>query len=269
MSGPERTLLLVEDDGIIALDERRVLEKNGYHVVHAPSGERAVAVVRDNPMIALVLMDIDLGAGMDGTEAAQQILALRELLIVFLTSYSEREWVSKVKRITRYGYVLKNSGNHVLLESIGMAFELFDAHQRLVQENEERKAAERELRKAYTTLEAAEETALVGSWSMEMSSGVFRLSRNCCNLLGIEPEEFDGSWESAFSFVHPEDREYTENIARAVMEDNRTRRFRLRVVSADGTERQLFATTGMSYDDEGNPAALIGAVQDVSDSTTQ
>ena len=37
--------------------------------------------------------------------------------------------VEKVKGITRYGYVLKNSGEFVLLEAIQMAFELFQAHQ--------------------------------------------------------------------------------------------------------------------------------------------
>jgi PAS domain S-box-containing protein len=82
-------------------------------------------------------MDIDLGKGIDGTEAARQILALRNIPIVFLTSHSEKEYVDKVKEITRYGYVIKNSGNFVLQTSIDMAFELSDAHHRM-HENETR-----------------------------------------------------------------------------------------------------------------------------------
>lgn len=70
-------------------------------------------------------MDIDLGPGMDGTEAATEILAIREVPIVFLTSHGEGEMVERVKGITRYGYVLKNAGEFVLLESVTMAFELF------------------------------------------------------------------------------------------------------------------------------------------------
>jgi PAS domain S-box-containing protein len=65
---------------------------------------------------------------MDGTQAAQEILRTHELPIVFLTSHAEKEMVDRVKGITRYGYVLKNSGEFVLLEAITMAFELFDAH---------------------------------------------------------------------------------------------------------------------------------------------
>jgi DNA-binding NarL/FixJ family response regulator len=81
--------------------------------------------------IKLILMDIDLGRGMDGPEAARRILALRRLPIVFCTSHSEKEYVDRVKEITRYGYIIKNSGDFVLRSSIEMAFELFDAHDRV------------------------------------------------------------------------------------------------------------------------------------------
>ena len=50
--------------------------------------------------------------------------------IVFLTSHAERETVERVRGITRYGYVVKDSGDFVLQSSIEMAFELFGAHRR-------------------------------------------------------------------------------------------------------------------------------------------
>ncbi|MFO7730628.1 MAG: PAS domain S-box protein, partial [Spirochaetia bacterium] len=82
-----------------------------------------------NQDISLILMDIDLGSGIDGTEAAQIILEHHNLPIVFLTSHSEKEVVDKVKGISRYGYVLKFSGEFVLVEAVTMALELFEAHQ--------------------------------------------------------------------------------------------------------------------------------------------
>src|SRR6056297_3134624 len=105
-----RTILLVEDEAIISLAQRATLEKYGFAVLKALSGEQAIEAVSGNPNIDLVLMDIDLGKGIDGTEAATQILAFRDLPIVFLTSHSEREMVDKVRDITRYGYVLKSTG---------------------------------------------------------------------------------------------------------------------------------------------------------------
>lgn len=52
---------------------------------------------------------------------------------MFLTGHSEREYVERLRQITRYGYVMKNSGEFVLMEAIGMAFELFNANERLEQ----------------------------------------------------------------------------------------------------------------------------------------
>ena len=73
---------------------------------------------------------------MDGTVAAEIILKDHDIPIIFHTSHAEKEMVEKVKGITRYGYVLKNAGEFVLLESIQMAFELFNAHQQIAEKEE-------------------------------------------------------------------------------------------------------------------------------------
>ncbi|HNU93016.1 MAG TPA: response regulator, partial [Spirochaetota bacterium] len=111
----KKTILLVEDEVIIAMTTKALLEDNGYEAIEAHNGEDAIRLAEENPSIDLVLMDIDLGRGIDGTEAARLTLESREIPIVFLTSHSEREMVDRVKHITRYGYVIKNSGDFVLL----------------------------------------------------------------------------------------------------------------------------------------------------------
>jgi PAS domain S-box-containing protein len=121
-------ILLVEDQAIIALAQKSALQKIGYDVEHLGSGEDAVARLNEDESFDLVLMDIDLGQGIDGPEAAQRILSFREIPIVFLTAHAEQEMVDRVRRITRYGYVLKSSGDFVLRGAIEMALELFTAH---------------------------------------------------------------------------------------------------------------------------------------------
>ena len=123
----QKTILLVEDDVIITMTEKAILEKYGYRVLTVLNGEAAVAAAEQNPAIDLILMDIDLGKGMDGTEAAAIILKDRDLPVVFLTSHTEPEVVAKTEKITSYGYVVKNSSNTVLNASIKMAFKLFEA----------------------------------------------------------------------------------------------------------------------------------------------
>ena len=126
-----KKVLLVEDEGVIALSEARILRKHGFEVEIAYNGQQAVDRVRADSEITLVLMDIDLGKGMDGTEAAQEILRTHDIPIVFLTSHTEKEYVDRVDKITGYGYIMKNSGEMVLIRSINMAYKLYEAHQSL------------------------------------------------------------------------------------------------------------------------------------------
>ncbi|AFG38216.1 PAS domain-containing protein [Spirochaeta africana] len=124
-----KTILLVEDEVILAQAQQSLLEKHGAVVLTACTGETAINTAADHPHIDLVLMDIQLGAGMDGTEAARQILAQRELPLIFVSSHTEPEVVERTEQITSYGYVVKGSSSTVLLAAIRMAFRLFATRQ--------------------------------------------------------------------------------------------------------------------------------------------
>ena len=121
------TILLVEDEAVIALSEAKTLERYGFKVLCAYSGEDAVSLVEQTQGINLILMDINLGAGIDGTQAARIIMGKRDIPIIFLSSHTEREIVEKTEGITSFGYIVKNSGETVLLASIKMAFRLLEA----------------------------------------------------------------------------------------------------------------------------------------------
>ncbi|MFO7850317.1 MAG: PAS domain S-box protein [Spirochaetia bacterium] len=132
-----KKILLVEDEAPLAINEAQMLKKHGYEVITAYNGEKAVETVDSDREISLILMDIDLGRGMDGTIAAHSILQKHDLPIVFLTSHSEKEYVDRVKDVTEYGYVLKNSGEFVLVESIHMAYQLFYSRNKLQDKEEQ------------------------------------------------------------------------------------------------------------------------------------
>jgi two-component system, sensor histidine kinase PdtaS len=127
----KHTILIVEDENLIAMDTAMLLEDHHFKTIIASTGEEAMEKVRENPAIDLILMDIDLGPGIDGPDTSRRILKTRTIPIVFLTSHAEEDMVEKVRSITRYGYVIKNSGDFVLLSSIEMAFELHEAHTKL------------------------------------------------------------------------------------------------------------------------------------------
>lgn len=126
----KHTILLVEDDPIIALANQRTIERAGYHVITASSGEEAIPAAVTGSEIDLVLMDIDLGSGMSGTEAAEIILREQDIPLTFLSSHTDPELVNKTEGITGYGYIVKNTGETVLLASIKMALRLHSSERR-------------------------------------------------------------------------------------------------------------------------------------------
>lgn len=117
-------ILLVEDERIVALEERAALEHAGYRVTPVTTGEDGVRQALGNNSIDLVLMDINLGEGINGVEAARRILGERDLPIVFCTSHTDRETVEQVGEIIHYGYVVKTTGPHVLIETVSTAYQL-------------------------------------------------------------------------------------------------------------------------------------------------
>jgi len=166
------TILLVEDEKLSAIIQTRVLENFGYRVRVAPTGEEAVGIALSDPSLDLILMDIELGEGMGGPEAAQRISQERQIPIVFLSSHTEPEYMEMIKQVTRYGYVLKNSGNFILRSAIEMALELFKSHK------ETQDWKERLLR--------AEDIAGFGSWEFNLTTNRVIASEGAKRIYGLE-----------------------------------------------------------------------------------
>ncbi|MFP4407790.1 MAG: response regulator [Spirochaetaceae bacterium] len=127
-----KRILLVEDEALIAMAEAQMLKQHGYEVVTAHNGKKAIEAVDSDPEISLILMDIDLGTGMDGTEAAETILTSRYLPIVFLTSHSEKEYVDRVKKISGYA---SNRSPGFGLTIVSMLVEQLDGTYRIERDN--------------------------------------------------------------------------------------------------------------------------------------
>jgi len=115
------TILLVEDEPIIASDSRRLLEKLGHTVAAiVSSGEAAVAAVR---VLApdVVLMDIGLPGAMDGIAAAAALRAVRDVPVIYLTSHDDHATIARAKVAEPYGFLLKPSTDRELQITIELA----------------------------------------------------------------------------------------------------------------------------------------------------
>ena len=101
------SILIVEDEAIVALDLRLQLQELGYRVVGvADSGEAAIDSV-NRYLPNLVLMDVRLQGPMDGIAAAAVIGRQHHIPLIFLTSHSDADTVQRAARTAPYGYLTK------------------------------------------------------------------------------------------------------------------------------------------------------------------
>ncbi len=98
---------IVEDELIVAYDLRQNLESLGYSVTGIASSEQQAIELADREKPDLVLMDINLGRGGDGTRAAREVSHRLHVPVIFLTAYAGEDILQKAIESAPYGYVLK------------------------------------------------------------------------------------------------------------------------------------------------------------------
>ncbi|MEX2554036.1 MAG: response regulator [Actinomycetota bacterium] len=119
MDTPKPRVLIAEDEAIIRMDLREILEEEGYEVIEASDGEEAVRLAREvRPELAI--LDIKMPRK-DGLAAAQEISVERIAPVLILTAYSQRDLVEQAAESGAMGYLVKPFQKHDLLPAIEMA----------------------------------------------------------------------------------------------------------------------------------------------------
>jgi AmiR/NasT family two-component response regulator len=113
-------ILIAEDETIIRLDLRSLLESSGFEICgEAKDGEEAVELARSlKPDLAI--MDVKMPK-LDGIDAARKILDERPIPIVMLTAYGQQELVSRAVEAGIFGYLVKPFREQDLLPAIETA----------------------------------------------------------------------------------------------------------------------------------------------------
>jgi CheY-like chemotaxis protein len=149
-------ILVVDDERIVSMDIQDALTRLGYSVAGlAASGEAALDMAaRERP--DLVLMDIRLGGGMGGDEAAMRMTRDFSVPVIFLTAYSDEDTMRRALAASPFGYLLKPFDDRELRNTIELALT--------------KHAAEAEMRRARRVAEEADraKTAFLATLSHEL-----------------------------------------------------------------------------------------------------
>ena len=130
---PPRRIVLGEDEALIRLDLKEMLEEEGYEVVgEAGDGESAVRLAHElRP--DLVILDIKM-PGVDGLSAAERISADRVAPVLILTAFSQKDLVDRAARAKAMGYLVKPFQKSDVLPAMEMALARYEELRTLEEE---------------------------------------------------------------------------------------------------------------------------------------
>ena len=117
-------VVIAEDEAIIRLDLKEMLEEEGYEIVaETGRGDEAVAMVKElEPDLAI--LDIKM-PGMDGLSAAREIAGERRAAVLILTAFSQRDLVEQARDSGAMAYLVKPFERSDLLPAIEVALTRF------------------------------------------------------------------------------------------------------------------------------------------------
>ncbi len=122
----------------------------------------------------------------------------------------------------------------------------------------------RELRASESRLKNAERLAHVGHWDWNLKTNELSWSEEVCRILGV-PQELTPTYERFIQAAIPHDRERLIRWMDECLASKSGQAIEYQITRSNGDSRILSCTSEVSLDEDGNPARLFGACQDITD----
>lgn len=122
-SAPRR-ILLAEDEALIRLDLKEMLQEDGFVVVGEAGDGQSAVVLAQQLRPDVVILDVKMPV-LDGISAAEQIVAARIAPVVILTAFSDRDLVERAREAGAMAYLVKPFQKKDLVPTIEMAVSRF------------------------------------------------------------------------------------------------------------------------------------------------
>lgn len=239
-------IMIVEDERIVALDLKTALEYLGYEIVKIASKGKDAIDFAEKLKPDLILMDINLQDGIDGTEAALQIREKWRLPVVFLTAYAEEKTLNRAELCFPYGYLLKPFELRELEATVRMALA--------------RRKSELQIEQAEERLRLAVDAASLNVWEWEKDLKEFNSQGQFESMLAAQPILLKEDCETFLQHFEESDRLW---IARALENGEQINSTLKMKLFEQPAWIDLHAKAYPSTDD--GPRKVIGVIRDVAD----
>ena len=251
-------VLIVEDDGIIAMDLESRMKQLGYGVTGvAGYGEQAIEKVKENTP-DVVLMDIILKGEIDGIEAAEEIRTQYDIPVIFITGYADKERLKRAKLAYPFGFIIKPFSDKDLEITIEMALYVANV-------DSERRQVEEALIKSEKFLNSTGQIAKVGGWQIDGETKRVFWTKEIYNITEV-PNDYDPSIleKEAIVFFSAEDQIRLEKAIQRAFEHNEPYDMEFQITTAKGNKKWVQAICEPLVVD-GKVVKLGGTFQDITE----
>ena len=128
----------------------------------------------------------------------------------------------------------------------------------------DQKDLERKLLESEEDLAEVQKMAHIGNWKWDIVTNELHWSDEVYRIFGLNPQEFEATFDTYFHYVHPDDRDYLNNAIKKAFEgdpysvDNR-------ILTANGDERIVHTDAEITFNEDNVPVYARGIVQDITE----
>ena len=261
MNTHERAVVVVVDDNLGALyTKRKLLEREGYRILEAATGQEALRIARD-ALPDLVLLDVNL-PDIGGFEVCHQLKTAPETqsIKVLQTSATRIGVLDRVRglNVGADAYLVEPTEEEELLGTVRALL-------RLAQHERENRRLIDQLRESEARYKASFHIANVGKMEVDATTGRFLLVNDAyCDIVGWSREELLHMGPA--DLIYPEDREWDGPTVTAFFRGETDRySSEKRFVRKDGSVVWVRVNCGLVRDAQGKPLHSVGVLEDVTE----
>lgn len=244
------SILVVEDEPIIGMDIRKILQSIGYDVPEVvTSGEKAIEKAEElRP--DLIIMDIVLSGEMDGIEAVKGIKKKLNIPVIYLTAHTEKATFERASKTTPYGYLVKPVGKNDLYAAIETAMHRHEMEVKLIESED----------KYRNILENMEE----GYFEVDLAGNFTFFNDSICRIYGYSRDELLGmSYRKIMDDANS--REVYEAYNRVYRMKKPLKAYDREIIKKDGSRIFVEVSVSLIMDPSGEPLGFRGIVRDVTE----
>jgi PAS domain S-box-containing protein len=254
------TVLVVDDDEGLSRLIQRALEREGFRVVRASSGQDAIAWLATN-RTDLMLLDLKLH-DIEGRELINHLAEIQRVtpFVIITGQGDEREAVEMIKR-GALDYLVKD------VQFIEFVPTVVRRALQQIEKDTQHKQSEEALRLSEANLANAQQVAHVGSYEFDVPGGQrLHWSAETFRIVGLSPAQGELSQkEYLMQVVHPDDRTRVQAKLERTMKGGEHYEAEYRIVRPDGSIRRVHSIAEPLVSPDKKVIKLIGSLQDITE----